>query len=46
MLFGIVSIAVMLLTFDDGYEQIKDNLLHAGLFLPAVIGVWVFIIKV
>ena len=43
MLFGIVSIAVMLLTFDDGYEQIKDNLLHAGLFLPAVIGVWVFI---
>ena len=33
----------MLCTFEDGYEQIKDNILRAGLYLPAVIGVWIFV---
>lgn len=43
LLFGVVAIIVMLCTFEDGYEQIKDNILRAGLYLPAVIGVWVFV---
>ena len=43
MLFGIGAIIVMLCTFEDGYEQIKDNILKAGLYLPAVIGIWVFV---
>lgn len=43
LLFGIVAIIIMLCTFEDGYEQIKDNILRAGLYLPAVIGVWVFV---
>lgn len=43
LLFGVAAIVVMLLTFDDGYEQIKHNLLRAGLYLPAVIGVWIFV---
>lgn len=33
----------MLCTFDVDYEQIVDNLGRAGLYLPAVIGVWVFV---
>lgn len=43
MLFGIAAIIVMLSTFEDGYEQIKDNILRAGLYLPAVIGIWIFV---
>ena len=43
MLFGVAAIIVMLCTFEDGYEQIKDNILRAGLYLPAVIGVWIFV---
>ena len=43
LLFGVVAIIMMLCTFEDGYEQIKDNILRAGLYLPAVIGVWVFV---
>ena len=43
MLFGIAAIVVMLCTFEDGYEQIKDNIISAGLYLPAVIGIWIFV---
>ena len=43
LLFGCVAIIVMLCTFDVDYEQIVDNLGRAGLYLPAVIGVWVFV---
>lgn len=43
LIFGIVAIIVMLCTFDVDYEQIVDNLGRAGLYLPAVIGVWVFV---
>lgn len=43
MLFGVAAIIVMLCTFEDGYEQIKDNILRAGLYLPAVIGIWIFV---
>lgn len=43
LLFGIVSIIVMLCTFDVNYSQLYQHLLRAGLYLPAVIGVWVFV---
>lgn len=41
LLFGIGAIVVMLCTFEDGYDQIRGNIARAGLYLPAVIGVWV-----
>ncbi len=43
LLFGIAAIVVMLCTFDVDYTQLADNLGRAGLYLPAVIGVWVFV---
>lgn len=43
LLFGLGAIAVMLCTFDDGWEQIHRNILSAGLYLPAVIGVWILV---
>ena len=43
LLFGIASIIVMLCTFDVNYSQLKHHLLSAGLYLPAVIGVWIFV---
>ena len=33
----------MLCTFDVNYSQLKHHLLSAGLYLPAVIGVWIFV---
>lgn len=43
LLFGIGAIIVMLCTFDVDYTQLYDHLLRAGLYLPAVIGVWIFV---
>lgn len=43
LLFGIGAIVVMLCTFEDGFEQIRRNIISAGLYLPAVIGIWVFV---
>ena len=43
LLFGIGAIVVMLCTFEDGYEQIRHNIARAGLYLPAVIGIWVVV---
>lgn len=43
LLFGIAAIVVMLLTFDVDYTQLWDNLARAGMYLPAVLGVWVFV---
>lgn len=43
LLFGIAAIVVMLCTFDVNYDQLTENLGRAGLYLPAVIGVWVFV---
>jgi len=41
LLFGVVAIAVMLCTFDVDYAQLRQNLARAGMYLPAVVGVWV-----
>lgn len=43
LLFGIASIIVMLCTFDVDYNQLTECLGRAGLYLPAVIGIWVFV---
>lgn len=43
LLFGIGAIIVMLCTFDDGWEQIRQNIARAGLYLPAVIGTWILV---
>lgn len=42
-MFGIAAIVVMLCTFELDYTQLLENLDRAGLYLPAVIGVWVFV---
>lgn len=33
----------MLCTFDVNYDQLIDNIGRAGIYLPAVIGVWIFV---
>ena len=43
LLFGLVAIIVMLFTFDVNFDIMQQNLLRAGLYLPAVIGVWIFV---
>ena len=43
LLFGIAAIVVMLCTFEVDYNQLVQNLGRAGLYLPAVIGVWVLV---
>lgn len=43
LLFGVAAIIVMLCTFDVDYTQLYSHLLRAGLYLPAVIGVWIFV---
>lgn len=43
LLFGVASIAVMLLTFDVDYETLVANIGRAGLYFPAVLGVWVIV---
>ena len=40
---GIVAIVVMLCTFDMDYDELLANLRRAGIWLPAVIGLWVII---
>lgn len=43
LLFGIAAIVVMLFNFDVDYDRLTSNLGRAGLYLPAVVGVWVFV---
>lgn len=43
LIFGIVAIVIMLCTFDMEYDELLQNLKRAGLWLPAVIGLWAFI---
>lgn len=43
LLFGVAAIIVMLCTFDVDYSQLVQNLGRAGLYLPAVVGVWVIV---
>ena len=43
LIFGIVAIVVMLCTFDMEYDELLANLRRAGIWLPAVVGLWVII---
>ena len=43
LLFGVAAIVVMLYTFDVDYEQLRDKLPRVFAFLPAVVGIWVFV---
>ena len=43
LIFGIVAIIIMLCTFDMEYDELWDNLKRAGMWLPAVILLWVLI---
>lgn len=43
LLFGIAAIVVMLLTFDVDYARLGAMLPRALAYLPAVVGVWIFV---
>lgn len=43
LLFGIAAIVVMLCTFDVDYAELRAMLPRAMAYLPAVVGVWVFV---
>lgn len=43
LIFGIVAIVVMLCTFDMEYDELLANLRRAGIWLPAVVGLWIII---
>ena len=43
LVFGIVAVVVMLFTFDISYEELLANLRRAGIYLPLVLLLWVFI---
>lgn len=43
LLFGLAAIAVMLYSFGEDFGDVREHLMQAGLYLPAVIGVWVVV---
>lgn len=43
LLFGIAAIVIMLCTFDMDYADLWQNLLRAGRWFPAIVGLWVII---
>lgn len=43
-MFGIAAIVVMLCSFDMEYDELLANLRRAGMWLPAVVGLWIIII--
>ena len=43
LIFGIAVIVIMLLSFDMETEELVTNLRKAGGWLPAILGLWVFI---
>ena len=43
LFFGIAAIVVMLCSFDMDYAELWQNLLRAGRWFPAIVGLWVVI---
>ena len=41
LIFGLAAIVIMLLSFDMEYTELWANLKRAGVWLPAIIGIWV-----
>jgi hypothetical protein len=46
LIFGLVAIVVMLLSFDISYEELWGNLRRAGYYLPSILVLWLFIYMV
>lgn len=43
LVFGIVSVIIMLLTFDVSYQELLANIERAGYYLPLILVLWCFI---
>ncbi len=43
LIFGIAAVVIMLCTFDMEYDELLSNLKRAGGWLPAILGLWIFI---
>ena len=43
LLFGIVAVVIMLLTFDVSYDELLANLRRAGYYLPLVLLLWLVV---
>ena len=41
--FGIVAVLIMIFTFDMNYQELWENLKRAGVYLPLVLVLWLFI---
>lgn len=41
--FGIVAVIIMLFTFDVSYDELLGNLKRAGIYLPLVLLLWLFV---
>ena len=41
--FGIIAVVIMIFTFDMNYQELWDNLKRAGIYLPLVLFLWVFV---
>ncbi len=43
LVFGVVAVVVMLLTFDISYDELLSNLKRAGYYLPLILLLWFFV---
>ena len=43
LLFGLCAIAFMVYSFPEGWETIKRNPTNVLLYLPGVVGIWLFV---
>lgn len=43
LLIGVIAIVIMFFTFDMEYDELLNNLKRAGMWLPLVVFLWVFI---
>lgn len=43
LLFGVVSIIIMMYGFGIDFSDLHQRLVNAGLYLPAVVGIWVIV---
>ena len=43
LLFGLCAIAFMVYSFPEGWETIKRNPANVLLYLPGVVGIWLFV---
>lgn len=41
--FGIIAVIIMLFTFDVSYDELLGNLERAGIYLPLVLLLWLFV---